>query len=64
MYEHEPITNAELARLLMRIEQKLDAAVGDHEQRLRRLERNVYVASGVAMAGGTGFGALLSGWLS
>lgn len=60
----EEITNAELARLLMRIERKLDEAVGDHEQRIRKLERNLYVASGLSMAGGTGFGTLLSGWLT
>ena len=61
---NEEITNAELARLLIRIERKLDEAIGDHEQRIRKLERNLYLASGVAMAGGTGFGTLLSGWLS
>lgn len=60
MSEHE-VTNAELARLLVRIESKLDKVAEDHETRIRRIERFAYVSLGLAGAGATsGVGALLA----
>jgi hypothetical protein len=50
------------AVILARIETKLDTAlteVADHEQRLRRLERALWVATGAAAAGGGSIGALV-----
>ena len=47
----EPVTNAELSRSLVRIESKLDRATDDHELRIRRLERYMYTAVGLALAG-------------
>jgi hypothetical protein len=47
----------------VRIETKLDMwheAANDHETRLRRLERLMWVAAGISMAGSAG----LSQWLS
>lgn len=43
--------------LLIRIEAKLDAwrdAQDDHETRIRKLERLVWIAAGLGMAGGAG----------
>lgn len=45
------ITNAELMRLLARIEAKLDLAIADHESRIRRVERTVWTSAGLAGAG-------------
>ncbi|WP_405061906.1 hypothetical protein OG474_09695 [Kribbella sp. NBC_01505] len=48
---------------LARIETKLDvwhAAQADHESRLRRLERAVFIATGFAIAGGAGLSQLVS----
>lgn len=57
----EEVTNSELSRSLIRIESKLDLVTGDHEVRLRRLEKYVYVSLGLAVAGATsGVGALIS----
>ena len=42
---------------LARIETKLDvqlATQADHEARLRRLERALWIAAGISMAGGAG----------
>ena len=50
----EEVTNSELSRSLVRIEQKLDNVTGDHEQRLRRIERWVYIAVGLGSAGTIG----------
>jgi hypothetical protein len=47
---HE-VTNAELSRSLVRIEGKLDNVTSDHEGRLRRIERMVYIAIGLGSAG-------------
>lgn len=47
---YEP-SNAELNRSLVRIEVKLDSVTGDHESRLRRVERTLYVTMGLAGAG-------------
>lgn len=47
--------------LLIRIEAKLDAwrdTQKDHESRLRRLERALWICSGLAMAGGAGLSRL------
>lgn len=46
----DDVTNAELSRSLIRIEQKIDKVSEDHEQRLRRAERFLYVALGLAGA--------------
>lgn len=57
----DDLTLGELARSLARIEHKLDQAIGDHETRLRRVERVMWVALGLAAAGGvSGIGTLLS----
>lgn len=57
----EEVTNSELSRSLVRIEAKLDKVTEDHEARLRRVEKILYVALGMAVAGMTsGMGAFLS----
>ncbi len=57
----EIVSNAELARLMVRMESKLDKVWDDHEQRLRRLERAIWIMSGTAAAGATsGVGALIT----
>lgn len=53
----DDVSTAELARSLLRIETKLDRVTDDHEQRLRRLERLVWIAVGTSM--GSGFLSLL-----
>lgn len=48
---------------LISIELKLDAVINrgdDHETRIRRLERAVWIAAGAAMAGGGVLGAIAS----
>lgn len=50
MSEHG-VSNEELARSLVRIELKLDKITGDHEDRLRRIERFTYVAMGLGTTG-------------
>ncbi len=61
MGDEDEVTTGELGRSLKRVEDKLDKALGDHEQRLRRIERMTYVALGIAMAGGiTGVGSFIS----
>lgn len=47
----EGVTNSELSRALVRIESKLDQITGDHEQRLRRVERFAWIATGLSTAG-------------
>lgn len=47
----EEVTTGELGRSLQRIEAKLDQVTGDHEQRLRRVERWMWTAMGLAAAG-------------
>jgi len=57
----EDVSNAELSRSLVRIESKLDRETDDHELRIRRVERYVYVALGLATAGAaSGIGTLIS----
>lgn len=60
-----------LSERLTRLETKLDLVItrlvdghGDHEIRIRRLERVVWVASGGAAALGGGVGALLMSLLN
>lgn len=54
------ITPAELGRSLLRIESKLDRAIDDHEQRVRRLERWMWTAMGFGGVGAlSGLTALL-----
>lgn len=58
------MTMGEVARTLARIEQKLDAITSDHEQRLRRVERYVWVMTGVGATGATtGVASLVQGLL-
>lgn len=53
------ISNGEMRRWLERVESKLDTAISDHEDRIRRVERAMYVSVGLAAAGATsGMGAL------
>lgn len=57
----DEVTNAELSRSLIRIESKLDRVNEDHETRLRRVERALYISLGLAGAGSaSGLGALLT----
>jgi hypothetical protein len=58
--QYEP-SNAELGRSLTRIEGKLDKVTEDHEGRLRRVERTLYVTLGLAGAGVTsGVGSFIA----
>lgn len=58
----EDVTLGELARGQSRMEAKLDRVTLDHEIRLRRLERAVWLATGVGGAGAaSGVGALIQG---
>ena len=59
----DDVSNAEIVRSLQRIEARLDKVFGDHEARLRKVERWVYavpptlilaVASIVAAVAGAG----------
>lgn len=57
----DDVTNAELARSLVRIESKLDKMSEDHEARIRRLEKFVYITIGLGSAGATsGIASLLA----
>jgi hypothetical protein len=47
----DDVTLGELKRWLDRIEKKLDTVTQDHENRIRRAERFVYIVSGLALAG-------------
>ena len=47
----EGVTNSELSRALTRIEAQLGQVTGDHEIRLRRVERWVWIATGMSAAG-------------
>lgn len=59
------MTIAELGRLILRVEQKLDRVTDDHEGRLRNLEKAVWVATGLGGAAiASSIGALLNGFLS
>lgn len=57
------MTQGELTRWLSRVESKLDKVANDHENRLRRTERVMYVAIGLALAGGISGGSALLGAL-
>lgn len=53
--------DGEVVERLVRIETKLDAQLtrsGDHEGRLRRLERALWLAAGAATAGGGVLGTI------
>lgn len=59
----QPNEDVAIGERLARIETKLDLwhlTHQDHEGRIRRLERAVWVAAGLSMAGGAG----LSQWVS
>lgn len=61
------MTEEALAVKLARIETKLDLALTqqfDHEGRIRKLEKAVWVATGVASACGGAVGALFSQWVN
>ena len=61
---YEP-TNAELARSLSRIEVKIDKVSDDHESRLRKVEKAVYMSLGLAGAGvASGIGTFITSILS
>jgi hypothetical protein len=50
-----------IERQLERIERKLDKVTDDHEKRIRALERSLWVAGGIALAGtGTGVVSVLN----
>lgn len=53
------IGDGEMIRWLTRMEATLDRIANDHETRLRRTERVMYVAMGLALAGGISGGASL-----
>lgn len=59
-----PLTaDTELAERLARIEVKLDAVLSnhnDHESRIRRLERALWIATGFAAAFGGGIGSVIT----
>ncbi|MBX6382153.1 MAG: hypothetical protein IRZ07_04135 [Microbispora sp.] len=58
----QEIASHEVLERLTRIEVKLDAAISradDHESRLRRLERAVWVATGAAAIAGGAIGEVL-----
>lgn len=56
------VTNGELARWLERVEKKIDVITADHETRLRRIERAMYVSIGLAATGATsGLAAMIGG---
>jgi predicted component of type VI protein secretion system len=48
------MSSGEMARSLHRIETKLDRAIDDHEQRLRRVERWMWTSLGLASLGAAG----------
>ena len=57
--------NAVMERL-GRIDAKLDLVlerVNDHEDRIRRHERLIWIAAGVSMAGGSVIGTILKGFM-
>lgn len=61
MNDEGALTNGELGRWLTRVETKIDHAVSDHESRIRRIERSMYVAIGLATAGvASGLSSLLA----
>jgi hypothetical protein len=56
------MTPGEIARSLRRIETKLEEVTGDHEKRLRAIERWMYGAAGAGGLGAlTGLMALFGG---
>jgi hypothetical protein len=60
--EGDVSTDTEVLERLTRIEVKLDAAMSrgdDHETRIRRLERVVWIAAGAAATGGGLLGSII-----
>jgi hypothetical protein len=58
----DEVSNAELARWMMRVEAKIDLLAQDHEDRLRALEKAVWIATGLGGAALTsGVGAIVQG---
>lgn len=56
----DEISNAELARWMERVEAAVMKITGDHEERLRQLERRLWIMTGLASAGAaTSIGAIL-----
>jgi hypothetical protein len=54
--------DVQIVERLARLETKLDlhlTKVGDHESRIRRLERALWLAAGAAMVGGGALGTVL-----
>ena len=58
----DDLTMAEMGRTMVRIEGKLDKVTADHEDRLRRLEKAVWIATGTGAAGlASSLAAILTG---
>ena len=57
--DDESLSTGEIRRWLERVEQKISLVTGDHEQRLRKLERFMYISVGVATLIGTALGSLI-----
>jgi hypothetical protein len=55
----EPTVGERLARIETKLDQAL-ASHADHENRIRRLERALWMVGGFAAAGGGSLGALLT----
>lgn len=60
MADDARMTMGEMSRSLARIETELNKVITDHEDRLRRMERWMWLSSGLAMAG---FGSSVFAWL-
>ena len=57
---NDDTTIGEVIRAISRIEKKLDRITSDHEDRLRRLEKAVWIMTGVSATGvSTGIAALI-----
>lgn len=58
----DEVTMGEIVRSLQRIEARLDTVTGDHEARLRKVERWVYaVPPTLILAGGSVLAAIFKG---
>lgn len=55
----DEMTHGELSRWLERVEGKLDKQLDDHETRLRKVEKFMYVATGLSAALGSGIGSFV-----
>jgi hypothetical protein len=62
--DNTPAEGLTFADWLRRVEDKLDRAITDHENRLRTVERVMWAALGIAMVGGvSGIGSFLASLL-